>query len=185
MQILLIYGHPDKDTLTAWMLITQINRAREVAGWNNPCKLSAFFMVLQDKALVWFDALRADRINNPNWDMVLQHFICNYKLQFTARTQCANFSDLNQWPGENAQNFYGQVVMVLEWVEEDPPAYIDMVGHVPSKQESYRHTICHFWHLLFISRLRDDIWIKVMEANRPTVRESLNMATDTELFNKD
>ena len=66
-QIPLFYGRPDKDSLTAGMLIKRVDAAAEAAGWNNQRKLSAFFLVLRDKALIWHKTLKADRINLRDW----------------------------------------------------------------------------------------------------------------------
>ena len=108
-QIPLFYGRPDKDSLTAGMLIERVEAAAEAAGWNNQRKLSAFFLVLRDKALVWHKSLKLDRINLRDWDIVRRQFVHDYEPQFTARTHCTNFGELTQRPGETPLNFYGRV----------------------------------------------------------------------------
>ena len=117
-QIPLFYGRPDKDSLTAGMLIERVEAAAEAAGWNNQRKLSAFFLVLRDKALVWHKSLKLDRFNLRDWDVVRGQFIQDYEPQFTARTHCTNFGELTQRPGETPLNFYGRIVVVMERIEE-------------------------------------------------------------------
>ena len=188
-QIPLFYGRPDKDSLTAGMLIERVEAAAEAAGWNNQRKLSAFFLVLRDKALVWHKSLKLDRFNLRDWDVVRGQFIEDYEPQFTARTHCTNFGELTQRPGETPLNFYGRIVVVMERIEEDRPAHIDVVeiegGHQGSKLEGYVQGLAHVRHLLFVSGLRDEIRVKVMEAHKATIRESLKIATDAELFLRD
>ena len=188
-QIPLFYGRPDKDSLTAGMLIEPVEAATEAAGWNNQRKLSAFFLVLRDKALIWHKTLKLDRINLQDWDIIRRQFIHDYEPQFTARTHCTNFGELTQRPGETPLNFYGRIVVVMERVEEDRPAHINVVeiegGHQGSKLEGYVQGLAHVHHLLFVSGLRDEIRVKVMEAHKATIRESLKVATDAELFLRD
>ena len=188
-QIPLFYGRPDKDSLTAGMLIERVEAAAEAAGWNNQRKLSAFFLALRDKALIWHKSLKLDRFNLRDWDVVRRQFILDYEPQFTARTHCTNFGELTQRPGETPLNFYGRIVVVMERIEEDRPDHINVVeiegGHLGSKLEGYVQGLAHVRHLLFVSGLRDEIRVKVMEAHKATIRESLKVATDAELFLKD
>jgi hypothetical protein len=53
-------------------------------------------MCLRDKAVGWFEGLIEEGINVDNWDIVTAEFLETYELKYSAKTTCANFTDLNQ-----------------------------------------------------------------------------------------
>ncbi len=47
-EILLYYGHKDKDTISACLLIYSVEKAANIAAWaNNAWKINEFYMILQ------------------------------------------------------------------------------------------------------------------------------------------
>ena len=58
----LFYGMPGKDTATARMMIDRINHAATIAGWNDRRKCSELYLILRDRAMLWFNALAAREV---------------------------------------------------------------------------------------------------------------------------
>jgi Retrotransposon gag protein len=96
MDIPLFYGQIGKDTIAARLLIVRINDAGAIANWNNDRKLLEFKMCLRDKAVGWFEGLMEDGIATNNWDTVKAEFLETYEPKYSAKTTCANFTNLNQ-----------------------------------------------------------------------------------------
>jgi hypothetical protein len=92
----LFHGQPAWDTIAARLLIVRVNDAGEIASWNNNRKLLEFKMCLRDKAVGWFEGLTEDGVETNNWDTVKTEFLETYEPKYSAKTTCANFTDLNQ-----------------------------------------------------------------------------------------
>ena len=92
----LYYGQIGKDTIAARLLIVRINDAGAIANWNNDRKLLEFKMCLRDKAVGWFEGLTEDGVATDNWDTVKAEFLETYEPKYSAKTTCANFTDLTQ-----------------------------------------------------------------------------------------
>ncbi len=101
----LYYGQIGKDTIAARLLIVRINDAGAIANWNNDCKLLEFKMCLRDKAVGWFEGLTEDGVATDNWDTVKAEFLETYEPKYSAKTTCANFTDLTQKSEESINDY--------------------------------------------------------------------------------
>jgi hypothetical protein len=102
----LFFGRKDKDTITACHFIERIDRAQTIATWNAERTCNELYMILRDKALVWYESLADDDLDLKGWDVVKKEFLNTYEPKYSARSTCANFSDLTQKPGETVNDFH-------------------------------------------------------------------------------
>lgn len=105
----LFYGRKDKDSISAKLLIERIDRAAEIANWDGNRKCNELYMILRDRAIVWWNALADTDVVTTNWDQVKANFLACYEPKFTARTTCTNFGDLVQRSGETGFDYYLRV----------------------------------------------------------------------------
>jgi hypothetical protein len=101
----LFYGQPGRDTIAARLLIVSVTDAGAIAGWNNDRKLLEFKMCLRDKAVGWFEGITEDGMDTNNWDTVKAEFLETYEPKYSAKTTCANFTDLTQKSEETINDY--------------------------------------------------------------------------------
>ena len=193
----LFYGRKDKDSISAQNLIDRITRAAEIANWDNDArKINEFYMILRDRALVWWESLPVTDINVNSWAAVSNNFLDVYEPKSTARTNCTNFQDLVQRSGEGVRDYYLRVFETFKKLSKAKPEAIAAVRHADAagiaaaaaaniKQEGVVDVEKFFMHQLFIAGLREDIRVKVMEAGHATIGESLSNALDLEVIHSD
>ena len=88
----LFFGQADKDSISARLLVDQIETAAQIAGWNKDArKLQEMYMILHDRAVVWWRSLPDARINRKVWDNVKNEFLAMYEALYTAKMTCTNF----------------------------------------------------------------------------------------------
>ena len=56
----------DKDTITARLFIDRIKTAARVANWDDAHKLSEIYLVLRDRAVIWWNSLEDACIARDN-----------------------------------------------------------------------------------------------------------------------
>jgi hypothetical protein len=117
----LFYPQTGRDTIAARLLIVRINDARAIDGWDDARKLLEFKMCLRDKAVRWFEGLTKDGVNTGNWQLIKAKFLESYEPKYSAKTTCANFTDLNQKSDET----------------------INDLSHPDGLQASYGQQACH------------------------------------------
>ena len=67
----LFFGNKTRDTTTAPALLDRINIAAEIANWNQARRCQEFYMILRDRALVWWNTLDdIEGLNKADWDQV-------------------------------------------------------------------------------------------------------------------
>ena len=108
----IFYGKKDKDTVTAHVLISRIEAAAPIAGWDTDArKCKELYLILRDRALIWWDSLdNIDNFDKEVWADVRKEFLAAYSPKFTAKTTCTNFQELSQKSGEVVHDFYLRVV---------------------------------------------------------------------------
>jgi hypothetical protein len=42
----------------AHLLIARVEKAAQIAAWAKDCKIAEFYMILQDRALVWWESIQ-------------------------------------------------------------------------------------------------------------------------------
>jgi hypothetical protein len=70
----LFFGRKEKDTITARHLIKRIDRAKAIATWNAERTCNELYMILREKALVWYESITDDDIDLKDWDVVKKEF---------------------------------------------------------------------------------------------------------------
>ena len=84
--------------------------AAQIAGWNNDArKLQEMYMILRDRAVVWWRSLPDAGIDHAVWNNVKNEFLAMYETRYTAKTTCTNFHELVQRAGESIRDYYLRV----------------------------------------------------------------------------
>jgi hypothetical protein len=187
------YGQPGRDTIAARLLIVRINDAGAIATWDNACKLLEFKMFLRDKAVGWFEGLIEEGIDVDYWDTVIAEFLETYELKYSAKTTCANFTDLNQKSEETINDYMYRVQMAYKRLTDKKPAAMAAV-HVniaagateaEIKNKGITDAFKFIKHQLFLAGLKDGIRDKVLEMEKPTFTESVKAARNLETIQND
>ena len=189
-EFLPFFGRPEKDTISARLLIDRINNAAVIAGWNDQRKAAELYMVLRDKAMLWYDSLASKDVATNNWDQLKTAFLATYEPRYTAKTTCANFTDLSQKMNETVNDFYSRVNAAIRVITEHQPdamnairaAHDGVADNVvnPIKAEGISDTYRYFQRCLFTAGLRDDLRMKIMEGNHETLAECYTAAIELE-----
>ena len=185
------FGAPSKDVIGARQLIDRMTHAARVARWDDDAaKCDNFYLLLRDRALIWWEQLVYEGVNVANWDTVKQEFLNTYEPKFTAKTTCANFADLTQRSGETINDYYLRICEAMSRIcEAKPGAMTTMRTAVIPVAAGDRETIKaegildaekFFRHQLFLAGLAHHLRSKVMEANKDTLRESVALAIELE-----
>ena len=76
----LFFGRANKDTISARLLVDRIETAAQIAGWNDDArKLQEMYMILGDRAVVWWRSLPDAGIDRVVWDDVKNEFLAMYE----------------------------------------------------------------------------------------------------------
>jgi hypothetical protein len=195
--ILLFYGQPGRDIIAARLLIVRINDAATIAGWADNCKILEFKMCLRDKAIGWFEGLIEDGIDVNDWDVIKAEFLETYEPIYSAKTTCANFTDLNQKTEESINDYTYHVQMAHKCLTANKPAAMAVIREatptvVEAKAEGIVDAFKYVKHQLFLSGLqlflsglKDGICNKVLKAEKATFNESVKVARNLETIQND
>ena len=170
----------DKDTVLPNLFLDCIIRATTVAQWiRQSCG-----EILDDNP----------NINKGNWADIQREFLAAYAPRFTARTTCTNFQDLIQQNNENVLD-YLSVSNTFKKMCEAKQAAIATVPidcgaatvnqDAAIKLEGVKDSEGFFKKQLFIATLKKDIHMKIMEAIKPSIQESVTHARELEVIHKD
>jgi len=191
----LFFGRKDKDSITAKLLADRIETAAVIAGWDGPRQCRELYMVLRDRAIVWWNSLDDTDVNKEDWNSVKANFLACYEPKYSAKTTCTNFSDLVQRSGEANFDYYLRVCEVFSRMCAARPANMVNVrvqganNAAPDaadvKLEGITDAEKFFKHQLYLAGLRDDLRTKVMEAGKATLQESMTLANELEVIYQD
>lgn len=186
----LFYGRTDKDVISARLLASRVDKAAEIGNWNVARRCNEFYLILRDKALLWYDSLDSRGVATNDWDQLKAAFLQAYELKATARTTCANFTDLQQKGSETVNDFFNRVNAVVRRLGDLRPAALDAVRlNVPAaaaaisvqvKAEGTKDERKYWQQLLFTAGLKDDIRLKVMESNPADLAAAFATASEQE-----
>ena len=199
------HGIPAKDTISARQLIDRMTHAARIAGWNDDAaKCDNFYLLLRDRALVWWEQLRYEGIDvDGDWNAVKTDFLRTYEPKYTAKTTCANFSELTQRQGEGVHDYYLRVCEAMSRIAEAKPNAMNTVraaelpaGAIPAvavtddqrlaiKKEGILDAEKFFRHQIFLAGISPNLRSKVMEANKDTLRESVSLAVELETIHSE
>jgi hypothetical protein len=193
----LFLSRKEKDTVPPNLLLHRINRAPTVAQWNtDERKITEFYLTLCNRAILWWDTLNDNpNINKGNWADIQREFLVAYAPRFTARTTCTNFQDLIQRNNKNVQDYYLRVSNGFKKMCEAKLAVIATVridrGAATADQaaaikvEGVKKSKGFFKHQLFIAGLKEDIRMKIMEAGKPSIQDSVAHARELEVIHQE
>ena len=191
-EIPLFFGKADKDTMKPQFLIDRIEHAGQIATWNNARKAEEFYMILRDRALIWYDSLEMiPGVDRGDWDTLKTQFLAAYAPRNTAKTNCSNFADMIQKNNENVQDYYLRIMEIFRNMCQAKPAALlavraaDAVPRATVKLEGIQDMEKIFLHQLFLAGLKEEIRGKVMEGNREQLHECVNLAREIEVIQSD
>ena len=198
----LFFGRKDKDTITARLFIDRIKTAARIANWDNACKLSEIYLVLRNRAVIWWNSLEDAGIARDNWNTIKNGFLASYEPRYTVKITCAYFTELTQRQGEGVHDYYLRVHDAFFKMCEAKPADIATLRVVPAniaglaipvaaanlakcKREGIRDAEKFFKHQLFLAGLNEPIRGKVIEANKDTLHKAMRLAVGLETIHQD
>lgn len=192
----LFYGRKDKDVVTAHNLLDRIKNAAAIAGWNAQRTSQEFYMILRDKAILWYNSLDNEGINTDehDWEAIKAAFIAAYAPRYTAKTTCNVFVELQQKTGESVQDYYLRVNEAFKRLCEAKPESITtevQAELLPQlalnealvyKLEGVRQEEKYFLNQLFTAGLREDLRTKIMEKGEDNIKDTLDAARELEVI---
>ena len=187
----LFFGRKDRDSISARLLIDRIATAAQIGGWNPARCLQEFYMILRDRALLWWNSLDDTDVDKADWNAVKADFLASYEAKYTAKTTCTNFHELVQRPGEGCHDYYLRVHEAFTKMCESKPANIAVVRAAAGaaaddvKAEGIKDIERFFKHQLFLAGLKDDLRVKVMEGGKDTLHESMRLAVELEVIHQE
>ena len=188
----LFFGNKTRDTTTAPALLDRINIAAEIANWNQARRCQEFYMILRDRALVWWNTLDdIEGLNKADWDQVSREFKNAYAPKFSAKTNCTNFTDLYQRSGETVQDFYLRVAEAFKNMTDAKPAFIGAIRAADDaprealKAEGVVDMSRFFLTQLFLAGLKEEIRLRTMESGPERIHEAVDTAREIETIFSD
>ena len=192
----LFFGVASKDTISAKHFLDRVDHAARIADWNEARTIDNFYMLLRDRAIVWWEQLAYEDVNVAVWNTIKEEFLAAYEPKYTAKTTCTNFSDLVQRMGEGAHDYYLRVCETFaRMIDAKPATMADVrtaVGAAAAaadrteiKAEGIKDAEKYFRHQLFLAGLRSELRNRVIEAGKDTLRESVKYAVELEVINRD
>jgi hypothetical protein len=150
-------------------------------------------MCLRDKAVGWFEGLTEDGVATNNWDTVKAEFLETYEPKYSAKTTCANFTDLTQKSEESINDYTYRVQMAYKRLTDKKPATMAAIRNTIAagatedevKAEGISDAFKFIKHQLFLAGLKDAIRDKVLEAAKETFTESVKVARNLETIQND
>ena len=188
--------------IARWVPVPAAGAAPDLAR-----KCQEFYMLLRDRALDWYRSL-ADipDFNYNDWNLIKPEFVATYAPRYTARTACLSFGDLIQQNQEGVTDFYLRVSRAYHLLKETRPVDLfdvrrplcaldgaDVAARAVAvnefairvKKEGIEDMGRYMIQQLFTAGLNEDIRIKTMEANEPTLTEAYKKALVFETILKD
>jgi hypothetical protein len=147
-------------------------------------------MCLRDRAIAWFEGLIEEGLDVNNWDVIKAEFLETYEPKYSAKTNCANFTDLNQKSEESINDFTYRVQTAHKRLTDNKPAAMAAVRAVAptiaeAKAEGISDAFKFLKHQLFLAGLKDGLRDKVLQAEKATFKESVKVAHNLETIQND
>jgi len=189
----LFYARRDKDTVLPRILIDRIEDAAEIATWNEARKIRELKLCLRERAIIWWKSLKDTNIDINVWDDVKKEFLTAYEPKYTAKTVCANFTDLKQHPDESMNDFLCRIQVAYDHLLDNKPAAITTVRttiaagatEAQVKAKGINDMALFFKHQLFLAGVKDSLHDRVLEAGKADLQESLKFARELEAIQND
>jgi hypothetical protein len=189
----LFYARRDKDTVLPRILIDRIEDAAAIATWDEARKIRELKLCLRERAIIWWKSLRDTTIDITVWDNVKAEFLLTYEPKYTAKTVCANLTDLKQHPDESMNDFLCRIQVAYNPLIDNKPDTMPTVrGTIAAgateaqvKAEGINDMALFFKHQLFLAGIKDSLRDRVLEAGKATFQESLKFARELEAIHND
>ena len=189
----LFYARRDKDTVLPRILIDRIEDAAAIATWDEARKIRELKLCLRERAIIWWKSLRDTTIDIAVWDEVKKEFLTAYEPKYTAKTVCANFTDLKQHPDESMNDFLCRIQVAYDRLLDNKPATMPTVRtfiaagatEADIKAEGINDMALFFKHQLFLAGVKDSLRDRVLEAGKADLQESLKFARELEAIQND
>jgi hypothetical protein len=189
----LFYARRDKDTVLPRILIDRIEDAAAIATWDEARKIRELKLCLRERAIIWWKSLRDTTIDIAVWDDVKKEFLTAYEPKYTAKTVCANFTDLKQHPDESMNDFLCRIQVAYDRLLDNKPDTITTVRNTMAagateaqvKAEGINDMALFFKHQLFLAGVKDSLRDRVLEAGKADLQESLKFARELEAIQND
>jgi hypothetical protein len=186
----LFYSQPGKDTISACLLIVRVNDTATIGNWAVDRKILEFKMCLRDRAVTWFEGLIEEGLNVDDWDVIKAEFLETYEPKYSAKTTCANFTDLNQKSEESINYYTYRVQTAHKRLTDNKPATMAVIrAAAPTIAEAKAEGILDAFkfvkHQLFLAGLKDGLRDKVLQAKKATFNESVKVARNLETIQND
>ncbi len=192
----LFYGNKEKDVCSALYITDRLENSAKIANWADDArKCEEFFAILRDKALVWWFALKDHNVDEKNWAQVKAAFLKAYEPKYSPKLTCTNFSELIQRNNESVHDFYLRITETCRKMFcGRPEALFNIRAEYPNaganaydeaivkkiKKEGLEDDEMYIKHQIFIAGMREELRVKVIEANKPTLGESVYYAIELE-----
>jgi hypothetical protein len=113
-------------------------------------------MCLRDKAVAWFEGLIEEGLDVNDWDVIKADFLETYEPKYSAKTTCANFTDLNQKSEESNNDYTYRVQTAHKRLTDNKPAAMAAIRAVAptiaeAKAEGISDTFKFVKHQLFLA----------------------------------
>jgi hypothetical protein len=118
----LFFACREKDTVLPRILIDCIEDAAEIATWDAARKIRELKLCFRENAIIWWKSLCDYTIDLNDWDEVKREFLETYEPKYSAKTICANFTDLKQMPNESMNDFGCRVQVAYNSLVDNKPA---------------------------------------------------------------
>ena len=186
----LFYGQAGKDTISARLLIVRVNDTATIGNWAVDRKILEFKMCLRDRAVAWFEGLIEEGLDVADWDVIKAEFLETYEPKYSAKTTCANFTDLNQKSEESINDYVYRVQTAHKRLTDNKPATMAVVRAAgptiaEAKAEGISDAFKFVKHQLFLAGLKDGLRDKVLQAEKDTFNESVKVARNLETIQND
>jgi len=79
-------------------------------------------MCLRDRAVAWFKGLIEEGLDINDWDVIKAEFLETYEPKYSAKTTCANFTDLNKKSEESVKDYTYRVQTFHKRLTDNKPA---------------------------------------------------------------
>lgn len=183
----LFFGNKSRDSISAPALLDRINTAAAIATWNDQRRCQEFYMILRDRALIWWNTLDdIEDFDKNDWAQVSQQFRNAYAPKFSAKTNCTNFGELYQKANESVQDFYLRVAEAFKNMTDAKPEFIAAVrapagaARADVKAEGVTDMSRFFLTQLFLAGLREEIRLRTMETGPERIQTAVETAREIE-----
>jgi hypothetical protein len=191
------YGDKTRDGCSALYIVDRLENAKRIGAWANDQRVcDEFYAILRGKALIWWGALKDHGVNNTVWAEVKKAFLKAYEPKYSPKLTFTNFSELTQKPNEGVHDFYLRITEVcrkmfhgrpegLFTVRRDYPhgaaanAYDDDIIR-EIKKEGLEDDEMYIKHQIFIAGVKEELRVKLIEENKPSLGESVYFAIELE-----